>query len=292
MFAECPQCAQKLRPGWRRCPRCRMQIPQPPSATEGDAPAEARPRSLWPLVAGVVVACGIGFSVLIRTSSEAVSPAEANRSVVPLPARQRSEVRPIDPEVVAAYRIVDSKRAGTAAYKQGDFAAALSEFQAAVAAAPGDSDAQNNLAQVLIRQGRAKDALPHLDEAVRLDSQRWSYRFNRARAYGLLNRWEEAATEYRKASELFPDDHATLYNLGLALLRVKQYPAAVTALEQAVTMAPEEHGFLITLGTAYVGAEQPAHARATFEQFLKTAPSDPDAPRVKALLEAMTAAGQ
>jgi hypothetical protein len=57
-------------------------------------------------------------------------------------------------------------------------------------------------------------------------------------------------------------------------------------------MAPGETSFLITLGTAYVGAKQPDRARAAFELFLQRAPADPEAPRVKSLLESMAAAGQ
>jgi hypothetical protein len=54
-----------------------------------------------------------------------------------------------------------------------------------------------------------------------------------------------------------------------------------------VTEAPEEHGFLITLGTAYVGAAQPERARTAFERFLQLAPDNPEAPKVKALLQAL-----
>ena len=186
------------------------------------------------------------------------------------------------------FRAIDSKRAAGAAYSAGDFASALTALEAAVEAAPSDPEARNNFGQLLVRQGRAAAALPHFDEAVRLDGTRWNYRFNRARAYGLLDRWPEAVADYRRASQMFPEDHATLYNLGLALMRVRDYGAAATTLEQAVAAAPEQHDFLITLGTAYVGAAQPDRARAPFERFLELAPNDPEAPKVKALLEALT----
>ena len=75
-----------------------------------------------------------------------------------------------------------------------------------MAETPDDSEAQNNLGQILVRLGRAKDALPHFDAAIEIDGERWSYRFNRARAYGLLNMWEQAVAEYRVAANLFPDD--------------------------------------------------------------------------------------
>ena len=186
-----------------------------------------------------------------------------------------------------AFKAIDSTRAAGAAYHEGDFASALAQLESAVAESPNDPEVRNNLGQLLVRQGRTADALQHFDVAVRLDGARWNYRFNRARAYGLLNRWPEAVAEYRVAAQAFPGDHATLYNLGLALLRVRDYPAAASSLEQAVAAAPEQHDFLITLGTAYVGAEQTDRARATFQRFLEVAPDDPEAPKVRALLQAL-----
>jgi tetratricopeptide (TPR) repeat protein len=198
---------------------------------------------------------------------------EADASVAATPAR--------------SFEAMDATRSAAAAYASGDFAAAQAAAEAAVAASPEDAEARNTLGQVLVRQGRAAEALPHFDQAVRLDDQRWAYRFNRARAYGLVNRWPEAVVEYRAAAQILPDDHVTLYNLGLALLRVRDYGAAVVSLEQAVAAAPDQHDFLITLGTAYVGAAQPDRARQTFERFLELAPEHAEASKVKSLLQAL-----
>ena len=191
-----------------------------------------------------------------------------------------------------SFDTIEAKRESAVAYSKGDFGTALTQLEAAVASSPQDPEARNNLGQLLVRLDRAAESLPHFDEAVRLDGQRWAYRFNRARAYGVLDRWPDAVTDYRVAASLFPGDHATLYNLGLALLRTRDYSGAVVALEQAVAAAPEEHGFLLTLATAYSRSEQPDRARATFQRFLEVAPDDADAPRVKALLDALAAAGR
>jgi len=210
----------------------------------------------------------------------------------PRPISAPSSARPSSEVEGATHQALNAVRAGNAAYAKGDLAGALTDYEAAVAALPDNADARNNLAQVLVRQSRVSEALPHLTEAVRLDPKRWAYRFNLARVYGQLDRWQDAVTEYRAASQLFPDDYATQFNLGLALLQVRDYHDAARSLEQAVASAPNHHSLLITLGTAYVGAERPDRARAAFEQFLDRAPHDPEALRVKALLTAMTAAGQ
>jgi tetratricopeptide (TPR) repeat protein len=286
MFAECPNCQQKLRPGWHHCPRCYMAIPQQPVAP-AEEPAQQSRNWTWILVFGAIAAAGVASGAF--TSSAPVTEAAVSR---PQPARLAGLGPAADEGTASAYAALDAKHAGAASYVTGDLPGALARYEAAVAETPDDPDAQNNLGQILVRLGRAVDALPHFDAAVDIDDSRWSYRFNRARTYGLLNLWEQAVAEYRAAANLFPDDHATAYNLGLALMRVRNYPEAAGTLEHAVAMAPEETSFLITLGTAYVGAKQPDRARKAFEQFLDKAPADPEAPRVRSLLESMAAAGQ
>ena len=299
MFADCPKCQQKLKAEWHRCPRCKMSIPKQPVAAEASA-QEPRSRAwIALLVVGAIATAGVaGSGVFSAPESGAAPTAVESSTSASSSAGSGKTRRPSGPgegaadRTASAHVAIDAKRSGKVAYATGDFAGALQQYEAAVEAAPDDAEAQNNLGQMLVRLGRTKDAIPHFDAAVTIDGDEWSYRFNRARAYGLLNQWKDAAAEYRVATRLFPEDHATAFNLGLALLRVPDYPEAVRALEHAVSIAPEETGFLITLGTAYVGAKQSDRARATFEKFLEVAPSDSEAPRVRSLLEAMTAAGQ
>jgi len=300
MLSECPQCGQKLRSQWVRCPRCRRLLTETHASASRDAGGESppsHPRQWW--VGGGVGLLAI-LAMVLATGGD--TPATATARTTPAaPASPRPAAETASASVgisseraghSVSFEAVDSKREAAVAYAKGDYGTALAQLEAAVASSPNDPEARNNLGQLFVRQGRAAESLTHFDEAVRLDGQRWAYRFNRARAHGLLNRWPDAITDYRAAATLFPGDHATLYNLGLALLRVRDYPAAVMALEEAVAAAPEEHDFLITLGTAYVGAEQSDLARATFERFLEVAADDPDAPRVRALLEALSAAGR
>jgi tetratricopeptide (TPR) repeat protein len=295
MLENCPNCGQRLKPEWFRCPRCRELIPeQPPAGTVAPEPApsssSSSPWILGSVLAGIVVLAAVGFMMSGGGESTAKSSTDAPTPPANQSADTPIEARPIDSERLARSEASDQTRAGTAAYAQGDLPGAQAKFEAAIAANPEDADAQNNLAQVLVRQKRADEALPHLDEAIRLDPQRFAFRFNRARAYGQLNRLREAVADYQQAARLFPDDYVTQYNLGLTLMQMKRYPESVTALEQAVKLAPSEPSFLITLGTAYVGNEQPDRAKAVFERFLELAPNDPEVPRVKSLLTALAAA--
>jgi Flp pilus assembly protein TadD len=302
MLSECPQCGQKLRPQWARCPRCRILLPDALSTDAVSAAGTSAPSPRGPLW----IAAGIGLVILALVTVFVTRQQPPPSAVVPVSTAPQEAPVAVPSEASAGtfaggesdpvlpsttFEALDAKRAGSVAYATGDFATALAQMEAAVASAPGDAGARNNLGQLLVRNGRASEALPHFDEAVRLDGEKWDYRFNRARTFGLLDRWSEAVAEYRVAAQLFPDDHATLYNLGLALMRVRDFTAAASTLERAVAMAPEQHDFLITLGTAYVGASQNDRARAAFEKFLELEPNDPEAAKVKALLQAFADAG-
>jgi tetratricopeptide (TPR) repeat protein len=106
---------------------------------------------------------------------------------------------------------------GQQAYVSGNIDASVQQLQAAVDANPNDPRALNDLGQVLVRTGRAREAVAYLDKAVSLKPDSWAYQFNRARAYGQLQQWGQAVDGYQVAARLFPDDYATQYNLAKAL---------------------------------------------------------------------------
>ncbi len=257
--------------------------PAEPAATDG---------SPWRVVGTIGIGLALIFLGAVLRSSRAESATAVSASLANSQPRRAAAVdaRPVDTAVLAQNESLDSQRAGYHAYAGGDLNAALLHYQQAVYSNPEDPEARNNLAQVLVRLNRVSEALPHFDEAIRQDSQKWAYRFNRARAYAQIERLSDAVTDYRAAAALFPEDYATYYNLGLILLKTKAYPEAATAFERAVALAPGEPSFLISLGTAYVAAEQLDRAKTAFEQFLTLAPNGAEAPKVRQLLEALTAA--
>ncbi len=62
---------------------------------------------------------------------------------------------------------------GNARYAQGNLSGAVAAFRHAVAADPVSAAAQNNLASVLLEQGRLDEALTHAERAVALGGGRW-----------------------------------------------------------------------------------------------------------------------
>jgi len=292
----CPQCGQRLRLGWGRCPHCRVLVEQVVNAPASVA-ATAQPAN-WTRRAWMVIGAAISLSIvsigLPRWRSGADQPAAITRVADAVTTVQETTrtAAAVDSNAAAVQLGRDERRSGAAAYATGDFETSLARYQAAVEQNPSDADAHNGVGQLLVRLNRPADALPEFDEAVRLDPVRWAYRFNRGRAYAQLNRWSEAAADYRAATGLFPDDYATYYNLGLAFMKLQQPADAAPAFERAVALAPGDPSFLISLGTAYIGAGHPDRAKETFQRFVDLAPDDPEAPRVKSLLSAFAAEGR
>lgn len=108
------------------------------------------------------------------------------------------------------------------------------------AAHPQDAEALNNLAQGLVRSGRAEEAIAHFDKAIELADDRWAYHFNRARAYADLRDWPGAINGYRDALQLFPDDYATHFNLARALDAAARTAEAAAAYRRYLDLNPDE----------------------------------------------------
>lgn len=285
----CAGCGAKNRPDWRRCQRCRAEL----TAAPIEAVRPASRRLPWGLAAAAAVVVAVGAlawpsaapsPAASRPSPEARLPAERARVAVAGAGGVGETARtPVTRD--------DFARAGEAAYAQGDLDVALSAFEAAAAAFPGDGDARNNLGQLLVRLGRVPEALPHLEAAVAADARKWAYRFNLARARGQGGDWIGAAADYRVAAELFPDDHVTLYNLGRALQRSGDDAGAAVALERAVALAPDEPSFLLPLAASYEKLSRLPEAVRAYRQFLERDPGARDASAIRSRIARLEQVG-
>ena len=199
--------------------------------------------------------------------------AEAEGEAVP-------ETEPLPPAAV-------SMNAGNQLFERGEFAAAVEQYEAAVAVAPDDPQARNNLGQTLVRLDRKTEALPHFEEAIRLDPESWAYHFNLAHTFGDLGSWNRAAAQYREAFELFPTDVATNYNLGRALHQWGDYREAVAAYLRAIALAPDEPSFFLSLAKSYDALVRPADVAAAYTRYLKMEPGSAQADVVRERLDAL-----
>jgi len=124
-------------------------------------------------------------------------------------------------------------RAGT-----GQAAAALQDFDRALALDPASSDALREKSLALDRLGRVAEAEAALRRAVQLRPDYWSNHNYLGAHYWRHGRYPEAEREFRRVIEIAPDNGRGLTNLG-ALLNARGRPEeAVAVLQRALALRP------------------------------------------------------
>jgi tetratricopeptide (TPR) repeat protein len=233
------------------------------------------------VIAAAVLAASVGGQ---RSYTRVLSSAQAP----PL-----SKAKDIDGETAAAPGAAENAAPSdpvpqaTAAYARGDYGAALLGFERAMTEHPEDARAINNVGQVLVRLGRAPEAIPLFEKAVANSPNEWSYRFNLARARSQVHDWPGAVADYREADRLLPDDGPTLFNLGLSLQQTGADAEAAQVLEKAVAQSPDDASFVLALARSYQRLSRAPEARTAFERYLALAPQSADAAAARQALAAL-----
>lgn len=292
-WVVCAACGAKIKKNRARCLRCgEALVAAAPKAEEGK-PGRRQPSAKTLVGAGCLTCAAVASiffgagSVSSPVQTAASVPAATSEARIP----ERVSVRPqpsfrAEP-VVAAF---DERRSGVSAYNRRDIDGALARFTKAVDANPDDPEALNNLGQMLVRKGRAEEAIAQFDRAIKIAPDRWAYHFNRARAYGELKEWGRAVAGYREASKLFPEDYATQFNLAKALQANGDLTGAITAYERAIELAPGQADFHLSHGLALEAAHRPSDAVDAYKRFLTLEPDSPEAKRIEARIVALTPA--
>jgi spermidine synthase len=103
--------------------------------------------------------------------------------------------------------------AGLVAWRRGDLERAAALFRASAGLAPEDPEAPNNLASVLLSQGKEAPALAILDRVVTDHPRYVPAIINRGVARARSGRLREAEADYRRALGLEPSNPDAAYNL-------------------------------------------------------------------------------
>lgn len=143
---------------------------------------------------------------------------------------------------------------------------------------PPDADSASprlNLANTHLDSGRPAEALPLLDEAVRMDPGLAEAHVARGNALLQLGRLPEAAVAYERAVELQPGLGQAQFALGNALVDLGRLPEAIAHLQEAVRLSPRSVPALNNLADALMRAGRTAEAITVFEQALALEPGNP-----------------
>lgn len=106
------------------------------------------------------------------------------------------------------------------------------------ARAPESSIAQNGYGYVLLMQGRAADAIPHLRRAIALQPSNEQAHANLWRALRQSGDEEALIAAYRESIRLRPSLSDAHFNLGNALMRRQEAGAAAESYREAVRLRP------------------------------------------------------
>jgi tetratricopeptide (TPR) repeat protein len=151
------------------------------------------------------------------------------------------------------------------------YPAAEAAFRNAAALDTRSGAAQSGWAEALLRQGRADDAKPHVDDAFTLDRTFRHQYVELAELYESKHRNAEAIAMYRE----FPDDPIAQEHLGVLLTAEGNLAEAIPSLEMAVAKSPTEAN-RVALAQAYAKNKQLDKAQAVAAEAVEASPRDPD----------------
>jgi tetratricopeptide (TPR) repeat protein len=280
-MVRCGGCGIRYRSRHEKCPKCRARDPQEVAAQEPAPPAPApaggadRRRQIVLGVCGsLLLVALVGGWMFVAPQTDTASAAttlSAPMSRVLKGDNQASLKVPV--RVPAEVAFIDSPAAGRRDYAAGNLDGALARFKDQMAAQPKNAEPYSNAGQILVKIGRPGEAVSLLEKAAELDPGRWAYRFNLARAEGLLGNWDKAAFNYAEAVALFPGDYATLFNLGQALHRAGREEEAVGRYREAIKQKPDDASFYLALAVSEDKLGHAAEAASAYRQFASLEPT-------------------
>lgn len=129
-----------------------------------------------------------------------------------------------------------------------DYRTGLALWWDTAAKLPGNGRAQASVGGALTALGRAQDAVPHFETALRLAPNDPAIHTKFGYTLDQLGRHGEAIAQYEQSLALRPNHAITLENLGNALAGVGRLAEARTRLEAAVQRAPQSAAVHCDLG--------------------------------------------
>jgi tetratricopeptide (TPR) repeat protein len=142
-------------------------------------------------------------------------------------------------------------------------------FQAAVAAAPTNATAHNNLGSALLDNGQVEEAIACYHKAIALDPKHAPAHYNLGMALAGKGQVDEAIPFYQKAIELDPKFAPAHTNLGNALMSKGKVEEAMACYRQAIAVDPKYALAHNVLGNALYGKGQHDEAIAFFHKAIE-----------------------
>jgi tetratricopeptide (TPR) repeat protein len=156
---------------------------------------------------------------------------------------EQEQARRLIQEALSRHDIVHDPNDFTAQYNlaamlqaQGEIAAALDHYRAAVRLRPDDAMANNALGGALLAAGQTAEAMIPLRSAIATNPDYFPAHYNLGNALASLGRFRESIEEFLSAVRLKPGDSMAETNLGAALAESGELTAAREHLQKAVKL--------------------------------------------------------
>ncbi|MDR3459801.1 MAG: tetratricopeptide repeat protein [Verrucomicrobiae bacterium] len=145
-------------------------------------------------------------------------------------------------------------------------------WRATIDGNPGSWMAYGNLGCILLKDGKAEEAIACEQKAVQLNP-RYSEGFNNLGvALFQAGRVDEAIGQYRRAADIRPDDWEVYYNLGNAFFQKGNMDDAVVSFQASAKMQPASAAARCHLGNAYFQQGKLDEAILAYQLALKVNP--------------------
>jgi tetratricopeptide (TPR) repeat protein len=140
---------------------------------------------------------------------------------------------------------------------------------------PGNPKALYHFATILFYQGRLDEAIQAAQRIVQQEPKNIRARNLLAVAYAQTFQPEKADTEFRKSTELAPEDFVTLNSYGLFLTQRGRYQEALDRFGQAIEINPENVQGYVGIGEAYRQSGNMPEAIGWYRRALRLDPNQP-----------------
>jgi tetratricopeptide (TPR) repeat protein len=155
-------------------------------------------------------------------------------------------------------------------------------FEQVVKAKPDFAPGHAHLGLLYLHLGRTQDALPELQQALRLDPGRTDVAGalahilrDQAQAASKSGDWNGALNFLLEARKYAPENADVQYEFGIAAQKLSLYDDAIEAFQQTLKLRKNDALALFYLGFALMDRARTDDARQQFAQYVELRPDDP-----------------
>jgi tetratricopeptide (TPR) repeat protein len=175
---------------------------------------------------------------------------------------------------VTTNNVVAHNNLGEYLVSQGRFNEAIPELQEAIRLKPEDPEALNDLGLVSAREGHLDEAISFYRKALNVKPDSVEALNNLGAALSDQGRFDDAIHEFNEALRLDPDTASAHHNLGLALAKKGRLDEAIACFRDALRLDPAYFEAHCNLGFALSQKGEPDEAISEFREALKLRPDD------------------